>query len=237
MPTRSDGVAAPAIGEAPPLEAFRDRHRGERCFVVGTAPSLGALDLTRLAGEYAFTVNRGYLAAAQGQPTSPYYVMSDPLTYRPYAREVRQASVGVRFYRSDVCELPEYRDAPDREAAVRFPFHVAPTMDEGYFAEDAVTGTYRGFTVVLDAVQLAFLMGFADVFIIGCDLDYGGGQTHVYGTGPIEHARRDVMPTAKVRTAMAVAHAAFERHGRRLANAGVGGRLDTIPRVGFDSLF
>jgi hypothetical protein len=231
--------AVPGVEEqlAPPLESFRNIHARQRCFLVGMAPSLRELDLTKLEGELAFTVNRGYLAAGLGLPRTAYYVVSDPLTYQPYVEEIRRADVGLRFYRADVCDLPEYRDAAGREPAVRFPFHREPTMDEGYFAEDATTGTYRGFTVLLDAAQLAFMMGFSDVIIIGCDLDYDGALTHVYGTGPIEERRRHDMPIPRTLQAMAVAAAAFERHGRRLVNAGVGGRLDTIPRVPYASLF
>ncbi len=218
------------------LESFRNLHRGERCFIVGCAPSLEFLDLARLDGEWAFTVNRGYLAARLGLQRTQYYVVSDPHTYRAYWQEIRQANVGQRFYRDDVVELPEYQRALCPEFAVRFPHHLAPAMDEGHFAEDPTTGTYRGFTVVLDAVQIAFFMGFAEVYIVGCDLNYAGEKTHIYGTGHYEQRRRNDMPIARVLQAMQVAAATFERHGRRLANAGVGGNLDTIPRVPFASL-
>jgi hypothetical protein len=221
----------------PTLESFKDRHKGERCFLIGNGPSLAELDLTQLRGEVAFTVNRGYLAARVGLPRTPYYIITDPLTYQPYLAEVRRAPVGLRFYRADVFDLPEYIDAPDREPAIRVPFHRTPTMDEGHFAEDATHGVFRGFTVLLDAAQLAFMMGCSEVYLIGCDLDYHRPDTHVYGTGPIEQQRLDVMPIPKVLQAMAVAETVFRRHGRILANAGIGGRLDTIPRVAFSSLF
>jgi hypothetical protein len=230
-------LSAPAPAGLPALETFRDKHRGARCFLIGNAPSLARMDLSRLAGELAFTVNRGYLAAANGLPRTPYYLISDPLTYGPYAAEIRHADVGLRFYRADVYDMTEHAGAADAEPAVRVPFHRAPTMDEGWFAEDASRGLYRGFTVILDAAQLAYTMGCREVYIIGCDLDYHQGQTHVYGTGPIEQQRIDVMPIPRVLEAMRVAHDAFTKDGRVFANAGVGGRLDSIPRVDFGSLF
>jgi len=232
-------LPAPALApmQLPTLESFKDRHKGERCFLIGNGPSLARLDLTRLRGEVAFTVNRGYLAAGVGLPKTPYYLMADPLTYGPYHTEVRRAKVGLRFYRADVFDLPDYIDAPDREPAIRVPFHRTPTMDEGYFAEDPTLGVFRGFTVLLDAAQLAFMMGCSEVYFIGCDLDYHQPDTHVYGTGPIEQQRRDVMPIPKVLAAMAAAETVFRRHGRVLANAGIGGMLNTIPRVDYSSLF
>lgn len=219
------------------MASYRNRHQGQRCFVVGGAPSLKHLDLTKLEGECLFTVNRGYLTRSLGLPKGTYHVVSDPQTYQAYAQEVRQAEVGQRFYRADVCALPEFHEAADREPVVTVPFHYAPAMDEGHFAEDPNKGLYRGFTVVLDAVQLAFYMGFTEVYIIGCDLDYSGPQTHVYTTGAYEERRRNDMPLDRAKKAMAVAEQVFRRHGRILANAGVGGQLDTIPRVAFDALF
>lgn len=221
------------------LLPFRNRHRGERCFVVGCAPSLGKMDLSRLAGERIFSVNRGYLSASFGLPVSTYYVVGDPQTYQAYWSEIRTAGVGQRFYKANVYDLPEYSAAAesDREDAIRVPFFESPTMDLGHFATEASDGIFRGFTVVLDAVQLAYFMGFQEVYIIGCDLDYQGSQTHVYGTGAYELRRRNDMPIARVLEAMKVAANAFDRDGRLLANAGVGGNLDTIPRLPFDSLF
>ncbi len=232
-----DAASATDSAALPSLESFKGRHQGQRCFVVGNAPSLARLDLTRLAGEVTFTANRGYLAASHGLPRGSYHVVSDPLTYEPYAAEIRGAAVGRRFYRADVCDTVAYRDAIDREPAIRVPFHRAPTMDEGFFSEDVSTGMYRGFTVLLDAIQLAFTMGFAKVYVVGCDLDYHQEQTHIYGTGPVEQERRHVMPIPRVLHAMRVAAAVHDAHGRVLANAGAGGKLDTIARVPFDSLF
>jgi len=219
------------------LASYRNLHKGERCFLIGNGPSLAKLDLQKLGGELAFTVNRGYLAARLGLPKTPYYVITDPLTYAPYAAEVRNADLGTRFYRDDVCDLSEYRDATDREEVISLPFHRTPTMDEGYFAEDATTGVFRGFTVLLDAAQLAFTMGCREVYVIGCDLDYQQADTHAYGTGPIEQERLTVMPIPRVLKAMSVAASVFESAGRVFANAGVGGRLNTIPRVEFARLF
>ena len=81
----------------PTLGSFKDLHKGERCFLVGNGPSLSALDLTKLEGELAFTVNRGYLAEKFGLPTTPYYVITDPLTYAPYASRSAQGQAGNAF--------------------------------------------------------------------------------------------------------------------------------------------
>ena len=174
-PWRRFGIGTPA--SAVSSSAPRPRSRGSIC--------------RRSAGEQAFSVNRGYLAARLGLPTSPYYVMSDPLTYRPYAEEVRRATRGHSASTAPTsATCPRIATRPTAKPPSASRSTPRPRWTRDHFAEDALTGIYRGFTVVLDAVQLAFMMGFAQVYIIGCDLDYEGADTHVYGTGATEQTRR-----------------------------------------------
>ena len=44
------------------LGALKDKHKGERCFIIGNGPSLKQTDLTKLKNEYTFGLNRIYLA-------------------------------------------------------------------------------------------------------------------------------------------------------------------------------
>lgn len=220
------------------LQSFANLHVGRRCFIAGNGPSLAKCDLTRLQDEWFFAVNRGYLAYELGLPKIPYLVVSDPQTYNRYAQEIRGAYASVRFYRADVVACRAYRYAVNVEAVIELPFHRSPCMDEGYFALDVRRGVYRGHTVVLDvAVQLAFYMGFCEVYLIGCDYDYQGQNTHFYGTGGYEASRRNDMPMEKVFKAFRTARLVFETNGRVLANATKGGALKELPRVDYDSLF
>jgi len=43
------------------LTALKDKHRGERCFIIGNGPSLRNTDLSCLRNEYTFGMNRIYL--------------------------------------------------------------------------------------------------------------------------------------------------------------------------------
>jgi hypothetical protein len=226
-------AAAPVL---PSLGALHDRHRGEACFIVGNGPSLGRVRLPALRGRLFFGVNRGYLAYAAGLPEIPYYVFVDPTGYARLASEVRAAPVGLRFYRSDVCGTPAYATAADREPAVELTFHPSPCMDEGHFATRLEQGLYRGFTVVTDAVQIAFHMGFAEVYLVGCDLSYAGTATHFYPTGPYEESRRHDMPVSRVCRAFETARLAFEADGRRLVNVTPGSALDTLPLEDFETV-
>ena len=68
---------------------------------------------------------------------------------------------------------------------------------------------------------------------LGCDCTKENGR-HFYDTqaGAAEILRPDV-----VFSSYRVCHQVFSADGRTLANAGVGGALDVLPRVSFESLF
>lgn len=94
------------------------------------------------------------------------------------------------------------------------------------------------------ALQFAFAMGHEPVYVIGCDLDYQpiyrtsvADPNHfhpdywTWEDNPLEN-RDDTLNEMH-----AIARRAFERAGRHIFNAGIGGKLTAYERVDFDSLF
>jgi hypothetical protein len=226
--------ARPATEDArSALEAFRNRHAGQSCFVVGNGPSLARTRLSALQGQWFFGMNRGYLAYSLGLPPMPYYVLGDQELYRSYAAEIRTERLGTRFYQNNVCRTREYLE--HREPVVPYPFHYIPGMDEGFFAADPAHGLYRGFTVALAAVQLAYFMGFTSVYLLGCDMTYAQQDLHFYASGGFEESRRhNTIPMHRVFPSFATARGVFEREGRRLVNVTEGSALDVLPRDDFE---
>lgn len=240
MNARSQYAGISLRKDANPLSGFRDCHAGARCFVVGNGPSLAGMPLDLLEGEWFFCVNRGYLAQTLGLPKPPYYVVADPNFYNQYHQEVRQAHVGTRFYRENIAATRAYAEATARETAHFYPYVGEPQMDEpgGLFSTDFITqGTYRGGTVLLDGIQIAFTMGFTEVYIIGCDLDYEAATPYFYDCGAYESRSKAILPLQRVLDSMALAEKVFSAHSRKLINCTNGGRLDTLPRLRFEDLF
>src|SRR5712692_1717642 len=52
-------------------EIFRDRHRGQRCFVIGNGPSLKDQDLSPLANEITLVTNSFYVHPIIGESWQP----------------------------------------------------------------------------------------------------------------------------------------------------------------------
>lgn len=221
----------------PDIDRIRDAYRGRRCFVLGNAPSLAETPFERLRGEHVFIVNRGGRAIDFGLDQPAWLVVSDPRTYEAYADEIRETPCLGRFYRADVADLARQLTDGNPESACVLPFRMEPTMDAGGFTTDLRDPLTRGCTVVLDAVQVAFHMGFSEVIILGVELSTDGAQSHFYGTGTYEQSRRTDMPVDLVRASFATARRVFEQAGRRLVNATPGGHLHELERVSFDEVF
>jgi hypothetical protein len=218
------------------LEQLRDLATGQRAFIVATGPSLNRLPLEYLANEFVIGVNRAYLALEKGLPHLDILLVADPTAFDNFHDELEAAPAACRLYRSNVHELVAVK-GHNPQRSISYPFHVEPWMDEGYFARDLTTGTYRGATVVLEAVQVAHYMGCSEVYVLGCDLDYSGAATHFYRGGAHEEASRTVMPIDRARQSMCVAKSVYDADGRILVNATAGGTLEELGRVDFLTLF
>ena len=233
------------------LAAFRDRHRGRRCFILGNGPSLNRCDLAPLREEITFGVNSIFLNREKMGFDPTYYVVEDPLVLEDRAELINAYHGPVaRFFghyarrfirpRRDTIWLNlrlRYDDYPG------FPF----------FADNAVRHVWAGGTVSYVCLQLAFHMGFEAVYLLGFDHHYvvpdsaeveGNRITSTaddpnhfhpsyFGKGLRWHNPRvDRMELAYRR-----ARDAFARRGRRIVNATVGGQLEVFDRVDYATLF
>ncbi|MFO7997093.1 MAG: hypothetical protein R6U93_08195, partial [Dehalococcoidia bacterium] len=72
------------------IKALKDKHEGQRCFIIGNGPSLRNTDLSLLRDEVTFGLNRIYLLFDQiGFPTS-YFVSFNNLVIEQCARDIAE---------------------------------------------------------------------------------------------------------------------------------------------------
>src|SRR3954447_4142667 len=70
------------------LDGMRDRHRGERCVIIGNGPSLNETDLALLSGQATFGLNRIYLMYDRLGFTPTYHVVVNSLVVEQCADEL-----------------------------------------------------------------------------------------------------------------------------------------------------
>ena len=233
------------------LLALHNAHRGRRCFIMGNGPSLNQCDLTKLAGEYTFGVNSIFLNHDSMGFDPTYYVVEDILVAEDRAEQI-DAYEGpeVKFFGN---YLQRYLRGDERTAWLNVMVDYRDYPGFPHFAPNAARRLWCGGTVSYICLQLAFHMGFDEVYLIGFDHSYTipdsaerqGNQItsteadpnhfhgDYFGKGYRWHNPRvDRMEIAYVRAAEAFAAA-----GRRVFNATVGGKLEVFPRVDYATLF
>lgn len=128
------------------------------------------------------------------------------------------------------------------------PHYLAPR-----FSPDCRKIIYVGQTVIYLSLQLAYFMGFSEVYLIGMDHHYEFPKSMKTFLGEFtsmeddsNHFHPDYFGKGKkwhdpqldrVELAYAKAKQVFENAGRKVMNATVGGRLEIYPRVDYRSLF
>lgn len=222
------------------LAKFKDRHRGQRAFILGNGPSLKQTDLSKLQDEYTFGVNRIYMMFPDlGFPTS-YYVSINSLVIEQCAGDIRALPI-PKFLSWRSHSLIQPTDDM---------IFLHTTYSGPKFAGDARGRLWEGATVTNIALQLAFHMGFETVILIGVDHSYAtqgkpnttvvsqGDDPNHFHAGYFGKGFRWQLPdldTSEV--GYHLARQAYESAGRRVLDATIGGRLRIFPKVDYNSLF
>lgn len=223
------------------LQSYHNRHRGQRCFVIGNGPSLRKMDLSLLEDEFTFGLNRIYILFPElGFPTT-YLASVNELVIEQCADELK------------ALEIPKFITWRARRWMADDPRSVF--IDSDYtqpedFAEQATGRIYEGCTVTYVALQLAFHMGFEQAILIGVDHHFttkgdpnvtvvseGEDPNHFHPDYFGKGFRWQLPDYEGSERAYRLARQVYERHGRQVLDATIGGKLTIFPKVDYYSLF
>jgi hypothetical protein len=222
------------------LRQMKDRHSGERCFIIGNGASLRRMDLSPLANEITFGLNRIYLIFPKLNFFPTYYVSVDKLFIQQCGDEIAAYVPSLKFTSYDARRWIDF--GPDRI----FLF----SREGPRFYPDITRGIWQGSTVTYVAMQIAYHMGFHKVILIGVDHSYStsgdprenlvsdGDDPDHFDPGYLEKGFRWRPPDLKPREiAYRLANSSYARAGREILDATVDGQLDIFPKVEYESLF
>ena len=222
------------------LTALKDRHQGERCFIIGNGPSLQQTDLTCLKDEYTFGMNRIYLLFPKLGFTTSYYLSINSLVIEQCAQDIRSLPI-PKFLSWRSHRLIE----PTPDTVFLHSTYTGPK-----FAADARGRLWEGATVTYVAMQLAFHMGFETAILIGVDHNFstkgkpnatvvsqGDDPDHFHAAYFGKGFRWQLPDLDTSDRSYTMAREAYRQAGRRILDATIGGKLTVFPKVPYDSLF
>ena len=226
------------------LAQFKDIHKGKRAFVIGNGPSLRQMDLTHLRNEFTFGMNRIYLLFPELGFHTTYYCATNDLV--------------IGQFNQDMLALPmpkflawrSRRHFSNSLPIAELPTFLYTSYTGPGFSSDVRRRVWEGATVTNVALQIAFHMGFQQVILIGVDHDFtskGDANKTVVSQGDDpNHFAPDYfgkgykwqlpdLDTSEI--GYAFAREAYQKAGRGVLDATVGGKLTLFPKVDYNSLF
>ena len=235
------------------LLGLRKAHAGERAFLIGNGPSLNKCDLSLLKNETTFAVNNIYLNYDRMGFHPTYYVVEDMLIAEDRAGQINAYhGPRVKFFGNYLRYC--LQDDPDVIwINVRFLYTDYPGFPR--FSRNAARMLWVGGTVTYLCMQLAYYMGFRELYLVGFDhsykippdaaVDRGRGEITSRGEDPNHfdpgyfgkgYRWHDPM-VERMEAAYRRAGEVFAADGRKIWNATAGGYLDVFERVRYEDLF
>ena len=248
-----DRTEALCPGNRARIEALRNCHKGERCFIIGNGPSLRAEDLDKLKNEVTFACNRINLIFDQTDWRPTYYCVTDLLMFGDDLPELCKTVFAHSHCLFCSQSLTEGNRIPEADYIVRNGMY----RETPEFSADASNWLYEGGTVTYISMQLAAYMGFSEIYLLGVDNNY---RTKTLPNGKVvfdwkgAHFSENYMEDSvsqKMESWMDLAHRSKSGiydlnttyraalwYSRQLEfsiyNATRGGALEVFPRVDFD---
>jgi len=231
------------------LKSLHNKHSGKRCFIIGNGPSLNLIDLTKLKNEYTFGVNAIYTNYEKMGFYPTYYAVEDIFVAEDRAHEINDFKQSLKFF-------PNYlKHCIKRDAKTVF-INFVRDFDENQspgFSTDSSLKVYFGGTVSYVCMQLAYYMGFSEVYLVGFDHNYKvldsvkkSGADFLSTEEDVNHFSPDYFGKGKrwhdpqverMETSYLKAIKFFDADKRKIRNATAGGKLEVFERIDFEKVF
>ena len=240
------------------LNALTGEYKGKKAVIIGMGPSLKAADLGQLGDVVTFACNKIFLTFDETNWRPDVYSICDVLVAENNKERILSTdfgdaqiihSAGVRkdlkqqqnalFYR--------YRSSFDRKL-VQGQFAMSNNLGGGILA--------GGASIVIDQIELAYAMGFSEVYLIGLDFSFkvpasetkemSASGAVIESEGEVNHFHPDYRKPGETWTmpkmdqqeeAFLYCRRVFEADGRKLINASRSSKLEVLERAAFDDVF
>jgi hypothetical protein len=235
--------------------SLRNSKIGERCFVIGNGPSLSARDLDVIQKHNipTFAVNQIFKIFDRTDWRPSHYVVSDYFAVKNF-EEYNSKINGIKFINMNYAKLIDNFHADNAYYFIENDIMLLLSHLAKPKVGEEIYDLNSGGTTLFSALQLAFYLGFSEIYLLGADNSFKyekscDGELLVDGSVTKLHFVDDYLPKNShsalfdaqfgYQTAEAYKSAASyaKEHGITLRNATRGGKLEVVERVDFDLLF
>lgn len=225
------------------LSKYKNQYKGKRCFVIGTGPSLTAEDLEALSEEYTFASNSIFRYFDKTNWRPDFYSVCDTTYYKANKDGIDSVTVKKqKFFPLDFALTFGFNKD------YRYYLRTYYGSKHPIFQPNPMRAFQEGSTVTYHLLQLAVMMGFTEIYLLGIDFNY---SLHIDNKGNFirddkvkDYAFNDKASNYTVPNLEAsyLSYCSAEEYCRkhnyemRIYNATRGGKLEVFQRVNFDDI-
>lgn len=225
------------------MEKFKNKYKGERCFILATGPSLRLEDVEKLSNEYTFVMNSFVKELEKISFKPSFYVIQDGDVYECLRNYIKDSKLPCMFLgRSNICGNIKKEFYLDCKWNI-FPHVLSRNIFYGRtkkgikFSDDASIAVYEGNNVVFSILQLAMYMGFKEIYLLGADCNYKPNINNFAEHGVHAKSLEECNESnKKIIMSYQIAYEYAQKHDIRIYNATRGGELEVFERVDLDKL-
>lgn len=228
------------------FKELHNKYKGKRIFILGNGPSLNHQPLYLLKDEYTMCFNHFHLMNERNNWKPNFYAVTDCLVVSDMADELNKK----------IIPEVDYAFFPDRHPSnINYQKYINEKENVLWLRVDK-PGFHDNLpfcgineSVVNAGIQVAFYLGFSEIYIIGVDLTFNDNKQNVdkfnsrdwkaveddpnhfdpryFGKGKNYHYTSD----KSQHDCFKQAYAFIKSKGGEIFNAGFGGKLEAFPRV------
>lgn len=210
---------------------YKDKHKGERCFIIATGPSLTMEDIESLKDEKTISMNSICKLYDETDWRPTYFAVQDNYVFKNL-QDIIRLHKEVPVFISDNIWKRFKREGDWIEFPTDTLYHSYDMKLGKYYAkfsDDAYDIVYDGYSIAYSCIELAVYMGFKEIYLLGADCTYLGEKEHFVDSGVEDRSRKYATPKLIVGYEKVKEYA--DSHGIKVYNATRGGVLEVFPRI------
>ena len=236
------------------IKNLKGKFNGQRCFIIGNGPSLDKHDLSFLKNEHSFAVNGIFYKSEICGFTPTFYVVEDYCFMNENIEKIQSVKARYKFFPINYRHLlKNKKNTLFFRMNTGFYVKESPNFCVPRFSIDMSYKLYCGQSVTILNLQIAYYLGFSEVYLIGMDFDYKIPKSAIINGDRIlstesdsNHFHPEYFGKGKtwhnphidrVLLSYKMAKLMYELNNRKIYNATIGGKLEVFERVNYNKLF
>jgi hypothetical protein len=222
-------------------DLYKNKFKGERCFIIGGGSSLKSMDLSVLNNEYTMAVNQGFKLNKLGLNKATFYGIADGSAIADYGDKIPTdfAKYYCFFgYSKLIKKFPNY------SIFNCYLENSGKSLHDYFYQFDLNRILANCNTIVLYMLQVATWLGFSKIYFIGVDNNFHktfNTNMHWYKDSESERYNIKAFNTPRAinlrSKSFKFVYKVLSENDINIYNASIAGDLNEIPRVNFKNLF